>query len=556
MPELTIRSLDGRSETIKLTEGSLTLGRSHDNGLSYPDDGSLSRHHLVLERDGEAWLVRDLGSKNGTLVNGVRLDGAHRLHPGDRIAAGRILLTYDPGSGVSPDKVVFLPDSNQETPMGQTVVTSLDRLLSTDKTGPVVRVERPGVGQAAGVSYQHPAVSALVRAGRELVGDRPLNELFELILNLSIDAVGGERGVLMTLERDQLLPQALRGEGLRISSAVRDSVLSSKNSLLVRDTSLEEAFRERQSINEQQVRTMMAAPLQTDDRVIGLIYVDSRSFVREFSPDDLNLLTVLANVAAIKIEHERLAVVEENERQHRVELDQAAEIQRRLLPEKAPVIPGIELLGLNEQCRTVGGDYYDFFAYPDGRVAAVLGDVSGKGMPAALLVGNLQARLQFLAEEPEDLGRLVSRLDRSMAANCPSNRFVSLFIFVIDPKSEEMNYCNAGHNPPLVVHADGSVEKLETGGLLIGILPGRGYEQGQCRLGKGDLVFVFSDGLSEATNPDNEEFGEDRLAELLCRHRTEPVATLLETVKKTLDEWTAGAPPADDLTMVVARRTA
>src|SRR5262249_36380793 len=150
-------------------------------------------------------------------------------------------------------------------------------------------------------------VQALIRAGQCLSENHPLEELFPLILDLSIRAVNAQRGVVMILEGDQLVPKAHKGEGFRISTAVRDRVLKEKSSVLVRDAQLDDAFRGRMSIVEHKVHTMMAVPLQTSDRIIGLIYLDSPFILREFTSEDLNLLTVMANVAAIRIEHARLA---------------------------------------------------------------------------------------------------------------------------------------------------------------------------------------------------------------------------------------------------------
>jgi len=218
--------------------------------------------------------------------------------------------------------VVFVEGASTTSP-STTVVASLQGVLSQEK-------EIEGGMQ----------MRALIRVGRELSGNLPLSDLFNLIMNLSIEAVGAARGVLMTLEGDELVVRAARGEGFRISSAVRDRVIKEKASLLVRDARLDEAFAGRMSIVQQQIRSMLAAPLQTDDRVIGLIYLDSPHFVHEFTKDDLNLLTVMANVAAIRIEHTRLAEVEQVERMHAKELEQAAEIQRKLLPTSAPAVPG------------------------------------------------------------------------------------------------------------------------------------------------------------------------------------------------------------------------
>ena len=174
------------------------------------------------------------------------------------------------------------------------------------------------------------------------------------------------------------------------------------------------------SIVEQKVHTMMAVPLQTKERIIGLIYVDSPFMLREFTKDDLSLLTVMANVAAIRIENARLAEVEEVERIMVRDWTQAAEIQRGVLPGDAPKVRGVDLAGYNAPCRTVGGDYYDFFPYPDGRVALALGDVSGKGMPASLMMMALHARVQVLADEPGNLGAFMTRLNKAPARIAPA----------------------------------------------------------------------------------------------------------------------------------------
>ena len=385
----------------------------------------------------------------------------------------------------------------------------------------------------------------------------PLATLFELIMDLSIEAVGAARGVLMTLEENELVVQAAKGEGFRISSAVRDQVILEKRSLLVRDARLDQAFADRMSIVQQQIRSMLAVPLQTDNRVIGLIYLDSPHFVHELTKDDLNLLTVMANVAASRIEHARLAEVEQAEKMLAKELEQAAQIQRRLLPASAPQIPGLDLAGYNTPCRTVGGDYYDFLTYPDGRVAMFVGDVAGKGMPAALLVSSLQARVQVLFDEPDGLAANVTRLNRVIKSNCPENRFITFFIGILDPRTGEMRYCNAGHNPPIVVHEGGGVERLEGTGMILGILPNSTYEEGTCRLAPGDVVVLFSDGVSEAARPDTqEEFGEDRLAHLLTETGGCTAKGIIDTVIQQVTEFTAGSPPADDITLVVAKRLA
>jgi serine phosphatase RsbU (regulator of sigma subunit) len=356
----------------------------------------------------------------------------------------------------------------------------------------------------------------------------------------------------MTLEDDELVIRANKGEGFRISSAVRDRVKKGA-SVLVRDTALDDAFKERRSIVEQHIRTLMAVPLQTQDKIIGLIYVDSPGLIREFSRDDLGLLTVMANVAAIRIEHARFAEMEQARQLMARELEQAAEIQRSFLPSVAPCVPGLDLAGHNAACRTVGGDYYDFFAYPNGHVAMVLGDVSGKGMPASLLMMGLQARVQNLLDEPESLGHAMTRINRITSANCPRNRFISFFMCILDAATGELTYANAGHNPPVIVRTDGTHELLEGGGPVLGILPSIEFQQYKVQMNKGDIFAIYSDGVTEAATPADEEFEIENLAKTLAANSNQSASTMIEEVNKALTAWTAGAPPADDITLIVAR---
>ncbi len=538
--ELRIHCPDGQTKSIQLQGDRITLGRSSTTELCFADDAGLSRQHLAFEREGDEWSIRDLGSKNGTLLNSVRLNGAMRLRAGDRVAAGHLVMVYDDQAEKAVAAGVTFVPVEAESPTSSTVVVDLKKLLA-GKTVDTTALQ----------------MRALIKAGEQLGSQKKsLPELFQLILDLSIEAVGAERGVLMTLENgEELVVRAAKGSAFRISTTVRDHVIKTQLSILVRDTMLDEAFRERQSIIGQSVRTLMAAPLQTGGRTIGLIYVDSPSLTRVFKEDDLNLLSVMANTAATRIEHERLAEIEHQERIMARDLEQAAEIQQRFLPAQAPGVPGLDLAGHNAPCRTVGGDYFDFFPYPNGRVAMVLGDVSGKGMPASLLMMSLQARVQVLIDEPEDLGAVMTRINRLTAANCPSNRFITFFMCLLDGATGELIFSNAGHNPPLVMRADGNSEWLDAGGCVLGVMPMMKYEAARNCLGAGDVLVVFSDGVTDALNPQGEDFGESRLEATVREHRTESSAAILEAVNHAIAEWAAGTPPPDDLTLLVARRT-
>ena len=542
MPELQIFSPDGKSQKVPLQNTRVTVGRSSVAELCYPDDAGLSRQHLAFESDGRNWYIKDLGSKNGTLLNGSRVTDRNSLKPGDRIMAGHLIIVFDAGSAAPQhtQAVVFVEPFGEGT-SSSTMVTDLAGVIS-------------GTAKPEGAISSATAVQALIRAGNELAGERPLPELFRFILNLAIEAVSAERGILMTLEGQKLEVRATRGEGFRISNAVRDRVLQKKESVLVRDTSADEAFRERRSIVEQHVRTLIAVPLQTRDQIIGLIYVDSPSLTREFTKDDLAMLTVMANVAAIRIEQSRFAEMEKTRQIMERDLEQAAMIQRQYLPSAAPTVPGLELAGYNAPCRTVGGDYYDFFAYPSGRVAMVLGDVSGKGMAASLMMMGLQARVQVLIDEPESLAATITRLNRITAANCPPARFITLFLCILDGKNGELTYTNAGHNAPLILRANGGHDSLTDGGPPLGILSDFSYQQYQTRLETGDILAIYSDGVTEAASPDDEEFETEHLSKSIQAHRKESASDIILRVNEDISAFTKGAPAADDVTLILARR--
>jgi len=542
--ELASHGPNGSLQVIPINQEAISLGRAATNTLSYPEDNGLSRQHFIIERAGSGIVLRDLGSKNGTELNSQRVSGSTVLSLGDRIKAGRLTIEYRIGGMPPPDRtVLFVEHTTQQEVSGAVITTDLQTALakqsSSGKTGAA-------------------PVDALIRAGQELAAHRPLQELFPLILDLSLQAVQASRGVLLTNGAGGLQAQAARGENFQISTAVRDRVLNDKSSLLVVDALSDSDFAERKSIVMQGVRSFIAAPLQTGSEVIGLLYVDLTNPTRCFTRDDLNLLTVMANIAAIRIQHAHVIEVEAMERIYSRELSQAAEIQRGLLPRSAPVVAGLDLAGHNLPCGAVGGDYFDYLPYGQGKLAVIVGDVAGKGMPAALLMASLQAHAQALTEAGgDDVGGLVARLNKAVKARSPGNRFVTLFLAVFDPDSSTLTYCNAGHNPPLLMRADGSIEKLEVGGLALGMFAGLPFEDQTVRFSPGDLLVLYSDGVVEACPAGSEEeFGEDRLIRLASESRSIELPRIVDRVMDELRAWSGDGAFADDVTLVLARRTA
>src|SRR5262245_5249772 len=310
---LLVQCPDGSSKNVPLSGRRLAIGRSSAVELSFPEDAGLSRQHFAFESEdlkGEEWTISDLGSKNGTFVNNIPLKARLILKPGDRITAGHLMIVYAPSDG-DPNAGVVVFDGEGSSPTTSTVVTSLEAV-----TGQMPAFDRAG----AKTSGQ---LQALLKFGEQISGYLSLDEVLPAMLDLAIQAVNAQRGVLMLLEGDQLVAKAHKGDGFRISSAVRDKVLTEKQSILVRDAHLDDAFKGRMSIVEHRVHTMMAAPVQTRERIIGLIYVDSPFILREFTAEDLKLLTLMANFAAFRIENGRLMEVEQAERIMKRDLSQA-----------------------------------------------------------------------------------------------------------------------------------------------------------------------------------------------------------------------------------------
>ncbi|MBI1353293.1 MAG: SpoIIE family protein phosphatase [Acidobacteria bacterium] len=531
--------------TIELGRKAVTLGRSLENALPYPDERGLSRTHVSFEPDGGRCLVRDLESLNGTFVNGKRLAGAQELRDGDQIQVASLQIRFSQDAPTRPAEVTFeAPATAHSDAPAQ--VTNLQTIL--------FRSKQPTQSDVPALDSRRMAAEALLRVGRELARNQPLAELFETILRLATSAVGAERGVLITLQNGRPTVQARQGTDFRISHRVRDQVLDEKLSLLIRDVQVDPSWEAHQSLVAQGVRSLMAVPLQTDEKVIGMLYLDSAGSKGKFDAHDLELLTVMANVAAIRIEREHLIEAQRAAEMLERELSQAAEIQRQCLPEKPPEMPGADLAAISRPCYTVGGDYYDFLPAKRGRLGLVVADVAGKGLSAALLMMNLQARVQVLAAELEDPSAVVARLNEMLLPVCPANRFVTLVFGFFDPSTGEMHYSNAGHEPPLLVRAAGGVETLAEGGPVVGLLPNLQFATGRCTLTPGDALVFFSDGLTEARGPAGEEFGPERIAAAFREAGPGSASERLHGVARRVSEWLGESTFHDDMTVVTLLR--
>ncbi|HSS79476.1 MAG TPA: PP2C family protein-serine/threonine phosphatase, partial [Thermoanaerobaculia bacterium] len=243
----------------------------------------------------------------------------------------------------------------------------------------------------------------------------------------------------------------------------------------------------------------------------------------------------------------------EKERLER-EMHLASEIQRQILPKGAPLVPGYDLMGWYRPARQVGGDYYDLFQVRGGRIGLVVGDVSGKGMPAALMVSTLHSALRLLFDHLEFGPVLLERLNRHIVESSASNKFITMLLAELDPHTGVLHYMNAGHNPGILLHRDGTVDPLGAGGLPLGLMADARFQSRALTLEPGDLLCIYSDGITEAESLAEEEFGMGRLIDLLRRERHRPLSELMEIIPQVVGEHSQGLPQGDDQTVVLARR--
>jgi sigma-B regulation protein RsbU (phosphoserine phosphatase) len=304
-------------------------------------------------------------------------------------------------------------------------------------------------------------------------------------------------------------------------------------------------------------RHLLGTPIEVESGPRGLLAVgdkESRRGVGPFLASDRRILALFANQAAIALENARLHLEAlEKERLER-EMQLAAEIQRRILPTGAPQVPGFQLLGWYRPARQVGGDYYDLFHMDDARVGMVVGDVSGKGIPAALMVSTLHSALRLLLDKAGFCPELLERLNRHILESSIPNKFITMLVGELDVRTSVLQYLNAGHNPGLLLRHAGDIDQLGSSGLPLGLLPGVRFQSRSLNFEPGDLLCLYSDGITECTAPDGEEFGTGRLVDLLRRYAERPLQDLLEAIQDEMAQFSLGLPQGDDQTLVLLRR--
>jgi phosphoserine phosphatase RsbU/P len=409
------------------------------------------------------------------------------------------------------------------------------------------RLKRELKEQQFQVNYRVVELEALYDVGLAVAATLDLDRLSEEILLRAVSLLDARRGALYVIEDGRYRLERTFGGAAAPALAVDDPDLVAF---------LVGGCEEAPDHLLPGARYLLGVPIEIESTPRGLLAVgdkESRRGVGPFLPADRRTLALFANQAAIALENARLHLQAlEKERLER-EMDLAAEIQRQILPKGSPEVPGFHLVGWNRPARQVGGDYYDLLALPSGRVALVVGDVSGKGMPAALMVSTLHSALRLLLDQAGFGPDLLERLNRHILESSAANKFITLLLAELDPQSGDLRYLNAGHNPGLLLRRDG-VDELGAGGLPLGLLPGSRFQARAVSLSPGDLLCLYSDGITECESPGGEEFGAARLLALLAEHRDRPLQQLLEEIQDATGRHSQGLPQGDDQTVILLRR--
>jgi sigma-B regulation protein RsbU (phosphoserine phosphatase) len=569
MPVLIVQSAGNNSVQLPLEDSTIRIGRSQDNEVCLSDDTAASRFHAEISPNAGAWHVNDLGSHNGTFLDDQPVHTRTRLAAGARIRVGRTTIVYaETTDAVAAIEAAAAADAAQkpsELPMelaaleGNSVVLSVADIVDATRTVSPLSV-MPGSAVEDATAAQSRAFAALSRAADVMLAQRPLGEVLQMALDMMFQAVAPERGAILLLDGDpaQLVMRASRGmtAGQQvISQTIADLVVHKQQSVLTSNAQVDPRFMDAHSIGFQAVHSALAVPLWNNRKVIGLVYADTSNRPVSFSRAELEALTLLANLVAVKIDNVRLFERDQQMKQLERELQAAAKIQQRLLPARPPDIEGYEVFCFNQPCFAVGGDYYDFQVRSSGRVALALGDVSGKGMGAALLMATCQAAFRAHAGTEAKAEDVIGRLNNAIHANSDVDKFITFFYGELDPETGALDFINAGHNPPLMFRAaDRKVLELIGGGTILGFRASTTYKRQQIDFGPGDLLVTFSDGVTESQNAASEEFGEERLTEAILPVLDQRVERIWQAIDVALKQFVGDTDPFDDLTLTLIKR--
>jgi len=528
-----------------------TIGRSSKADLVIADR-SLSRQHARLFLKDGQWLVEDLGSRNGTLLNRKVISDSVPLGDGDVIGLGASTATFRKSEA-------GIDDSDLISPMHEhTLFRPAQELLESSSHSGTSPIE---IADTNVLQRYAERLQMLNEVHQTLNSSVALDELLDLILERAFDQLGPEEGAIFLRTPDGNYQCAAN----RSSKGPEHHCLYSRHLIsevaekglaaLVLDAQMDDRFNQAQSILNAGVRSLVAAPLLDPDGPLGMMVMGSTLSIKQFGEEDMELLTSLASIAAMRIRNVRLT--EEAVERKRLEADiaLARNIQLALLPENLPVVAGYQLYGGNIPSRGASGDFYSVVERKNGDECVLfLADVSGKGIGAALITHSVEALTAGPIESGVPTDEACERVSRRLFTRTAWEKYATAFMATLEPATGRVLYTNAGHNPGLVVRTDGSSEWLESNGPPLGILEEATYGSAEVTLHPGDALILYTDGLTEAENPEEEEFGEERLQAVCVENRDKPVEQIAEALIEALERYVDGVPFADDRTMVMVKR--
>jgi serine phosphatase RsbU (regulator of sigma subunit) len=524
-----------------LTKGTHSVGRTHDCDIVILDAAISRNHAQVIVVDG-AIKVRDLDSLNGTRVNGKPIKGEVNVFLGDRIQFGQATLTLREAEDKSVRLGGFDTGGDIHDRVHATLTTTLEEIQAQGKTH---RGER--------------LMAAISEAGAMLSRRMEMEEIYSSVLDLLERVLSVSRILILgtDAENQEIIASRTRNEKadtpLRMSRTMLQSILEDGKSFVTTDAATDRQWDAAKSIVQLGVHAAMGAPLFDNDRILGVLYVDSQASGVVYNGDDLRLLTLLANMVAVKMTNSRLEAEERALESLRQELSVAARIQRNLLPASTPDVPGYGIFAHQDPCDDIGGDLFDVHVLPDGKLWAVLGDVTGHGIAAALLMSHVMAGLHILEEQCEDPLTLTTRLEAFLGPRVELGQFVTLFAGIIAPATGRMEFVNAGGMPPLLLGPEGSV-RLPTTGPPVAVLGDVQKRQAETvTLEPGQVLLLYSDGIAEFT-AGGVQYDEGRMQAFLADAVSREARDLGTSLLRDLQDFGQGASAEDDLTLLVIKR--
>lgn len=543
-------------EHVQLAEGRSIMGRHPDCDIVL-DAGAVSRQHAQITcMDGE-YFVEDLHSRNGTFINGSQIQGPHRLADGDRLKICDLAFTFYRNQ---PTQRATVGMTGLETVLGGAMLVDETEEVGRSTIMSKIDISSDAGGVRLGVNPEmklRAFIEITQNLRKSLNVDEVLPRLLDSLFKIFLQA---DRGfvVLRGPADGQLLLKAMKQrrpageESIRISRTIVNDVLGNKQAILSADAATDTRFQMSQSIADFRIRSMMCAPLVNSDGVaLGAIQLDTLDQRSRFQQEDLDILAGVAGQAAFVLENAQLHEQSLKQQSIQRDLELAHKVQQGLLPSAPPKIEKYCFFDFYEPANQVGGDFYDYIRLNNGRLAIVLADVSGKGVSAALVMAKLSAEVRYcLASEPS-AAAAVNRINNNFCHSGWDDRFVTMIMALVDPQRDEASIVNAGHMPPLLRRGVSRVEAVggEQSGVPLGVDPDHRYNASTVRFNPGDFMTLFTDGISEAMNSDNQLYGLERLTKQVGGN-ADDVATLGRHILDDVKQFVGGRPQSDDMCLL------